>query len=310
MKGFFTQGFIILLNNKIDLSKMRENLQTYNIVKETPANAEWTISGPAYIIEYKKDINGYISIDLVDKVWPDGMGDPKDDPKLFAAWSMGHFGPYAYSGGLSRAIQQSWGWQDVNVEVSKHCSFLRLRLSYSFGAEPNSPLGPKNYDPIEELTFMTSMAASLLNSKYAICYYNPNGEILLNKMMLDESFNFCKQNNLPALNVWSNIRLFNVAENWCLMDSVGSLQFDLPDHELCYPKGEYKPEEVDRFIRNITLYLIKNGRVIKNGDTGDGPGNIKWRASLMENSLSDPPRETIRWVPSNISKIPDVFKKN
>ncbi|MDJ0847938.1 MAG: hypothetical protein QNK04_06055 [Myxococcota bacterium] len=38
------------------------------------------------------------------------MGDPQREPLLMGAWSMGHFGPFAYPGGLERAAQQCWGW--------------------------------------------------------------------------------------------------------------------------------------------------------------------------------------------------------
>jgi hypothetical protein len=39
------------------------------------------------------------------------MGDPKLDPMTFGAWSMGHFGPLAYPGGLGGARQHAWSWQ-------------------------------------------------------------------------------------------------------------------------------------------------------------------------------------------------------
>lgn len=58
------------------------------------------------------------------------MGDAKSDPMTFGAWSMGYFGPFAYPGGLTRAIQQPWGWAAARDVAPTHRGFDRIRSSY------------------------------------------------------------------------------------------------------------------------------------------------------------------------------------
>jgi hypothetical protein len=56
-----------------------------------------------------------MAIDTVDRPWPDDMGDPKENAEVFAAWSMGHFGPYTYPGGLQRLMGQGYSQDDALV---------------------------------------------------------------------------------------------------------------------------------------------------------------------------------------------------
>lgn len=302
-KGLFSQTMVILLRQKMSLMEIQEALADFNIVKSVPAMEHWEFGGPSLVIEFDSRVNGYVSIDVVDKPWPDDMGDPKSNSMLFGAWCMGHFGPFTFPRGLLRAMQQAWRWSDAKELVNQHQGFIRLRMSYVFGLGKNATVLPKDYQPLKELEFLSAMASCVLAHPCAMCYFNPNGEVLLNKQLLDESMTYHREQNLPPLDVWSNIRLFNLNGNWLLMDSVGSLQWDSPDQEVAFPKGQFSPQEVDRFIRNATLYIIRNVKVIKDGDTISGPGG-NWRATILEKALCSPPRQIIRWLQTEARNIP------
>ncbi|MEL6109177.1 MAG: DUF4261 domain-containing protein, partial [Planctomycetota bacterium] len=69
--------------------------------------------------------------------------------------------------------------------------------------------------------------------------------------------------------------------------------------------SRYEPAEVERFLRNATLYLLNQEAEFEEGDSADGPGDIHWNAIECEESLSDPPRETIRWIPDDKHEPPD-----
>ena len=43
---------------------------------------------------------------------------------------------------------------------------------------------------------------------------------------------------------------------------------------------------------------------IKDGDTVDGPGGIRWQGRSFEDSLGDPPRQVLRFLPTGVSRIP------
>lgn len=228
----------------------------------------------------------------------------KDEPVLFSAWSTGHFGPFAYPYGLKRSIEQSWQLNDDEKNLDEYTGFIRIKLSYLFGADEKSLVIPKNYNALNELVFLNELTIELLSNIDNTIYFNPNGELLLTKKIFKEFMKYSIENSLPALNIYSNIRLYNIDATWSLMDSVGNQQLDIPDIEVIIPKNEYNLSDFDVFIRNITFYIMNNGPIIMNGDTMDGPGGIRWRGYTFKNGLCDPPRNTLRWFPTNKINIP------
>jgi hypothetical protein len=236
------------------------------------------------------------------------MGDPKTETTLFGAWSMGHFGPFAYPHGLQRATQQAWSWQDAGDAVGRHTSFVRLRLSYIFGAPNDAPVIPPGNDSCGELSFLGRVAIAVLRVPGALCYFNPGGEVLCNANALAGSVELSVQRGVPPLDAWCNVRLFNFDAQWLVMDSVGNWQLDIPDIEVCFLKEEFEPGSIASFIRNLTLYVQKNPRALENGHTVDGPGDSKWRVNLLDRGCSDPPREVIRCLAVGASDVPEKLR--
>jgi hypothetical protein len=305
-KGMFTQGVSILLERAAALDDLASALREFDIRKRVEAG-EWEFGGPTLIVVFRPEVNGLAAVDTVSRPWPDHMGDPQAEPKLFAAWSMGNFGPFAFPGSLERAAQQCWAWAPGKTIAERHTAFLRIRSSYAFGAQDDDPIMPRDYEPLAELEFVTRLAAALLELPGALCYFNPNGEVLRDGEGLRESLEYGSANNLPPLDAWCNVRLFNVDEQWSLMDTVGNSQLDIPDVECCFHSALYDFNEVDNFARNASFYLLQRGEVIKSGDTMDGPGGIRWQAEQRENGICEPPRRVLRWRPQDNRRPPDVI---
>ncbi|MBL8818555.1 MAG: hypothetical protein JNL58_21180 [Planctomyces sp.] len=78
-KGFFTQGVSLLTNGQTTIDSLKSALRQhgFEIVKESPAQENWAFGGASLIIAFRPDVNGYVSVDLVNHPWPDSMGDPK-----------------------------------------------------------------------------------------------------------------------------------------------------------------------------------------------------------------------------------------
>lgn len=201
-KGIFRQGFAILLSRNVTLNEVCGCLEDYHIVKriESPSK-EPAFGGVSAIIAYKPEVNGYVSIDLYPSPWPDHMGDPKNEPMLCGSWSMGHFGPYAYPGGLKRACEQSWRWSEAAATVPQHVAVIRLRMSYIFGAGKDAPVRPKESDPQDELHFLTKLVSALSSLDGSMCYFNPNGEVVVPFDQFADSIQFCTTHHLPPLDL-------------------------------------------------------------------------------------------------------------
>ena len=142
----------------------------------------------------------------------------------------------------------------------------------------------------------------------ALAYFNPNGEVLADEKLLRKSLEYHEQHELPPFDIWANVRVLNPNKGWMIMDTVGMEQMDRPDFEACFPSKAYDLGEVSYFLRNSSLYLLKNGEIIKDKDTMNGPGGINWQAHHVEKELSAPPRRLIRWFPMDGSQAPQEMR--
>jgi len=308
-KGFFTQSAVVLLREPPQLHELEAKLGAFSVVRSVPESENWEIAGPSLIVAYRPDVNGYVSVDIVSRPWPDDMGDPAADNLVFSAWAMGHFGPCVFPGNLQRASEHSWTWEAGRSIAVGHQGFLRIRSSYIFGAEKDAKVLPQDYDALEELRFVTRLAQVLLQIPEAICYFNPNGEILMPADRVDQVMSRFLSGGVPALEVWTNVRFFDLGvPQWLFMDTVGMGQLDLPDQEIFFPSERYEPSEIDGFLRNISLYILQKGQVIRDGDTVAGPGGISWQGHVIDEGFTAPPRSVLRWFPLDGSTPPDELR--
>lgn len=305
-KGSFTQGLVVLLTKPVSLECLSRELQNFGVAKTLEPSGEWAFGGPTVVIPFRPEVNGFVAVDVVDHPWPDEMGNVETESVVLGAWSMGHFGPFAYPGNLERAMQQAWHWSERTDSMARHRALIRIRSSYVLGAEPSSPIFPPKYDPCEELIFVTRVARQLLDLPTAVCYFNPNGEMLRTREELDGLMQRHEEEGLIPQEAWVNVRFFKLegCEPWMLMDTVGMWQLDVPDHEAAFEHGRYDASDVARFLRNAADYVFQNGQIIKDGDTMDGPNSTRWQAATFETPVADPPREVLRWLPVDSSNPP------
>lgn len=309
VKGFFTQAAVILTEGGMATDAVDEALGSFDVLKRSPAEGpqNWISGYPSWTLDLRREVNGLIVVDLVNAPWPDALGDPKGDPSLFAAWSMGFMGPGAWPGGLGRAMQQAGVFRrNATAELAaRHKGFIRIKSSYVLGASKETPIRPKDYDPLVELEKITSVARALLGTRGALCYFNPAGETLYTAEEFDQSVDLCRGSGIPNLLIWTGNRLVRLddAPPWVITDVVGMGQLDALDHEACFRSERHQPGDTMVFLRNMSLYTMKNGPVINQGHTTDGPGGV-WRAHDVNEGILPGPRNVLRWVPEDGPRPP------
>jgi len=310
-KGLFTQGICVLLEHAVDLSKIESSLSGFEIVGRHEASSA---EDPTctLVLRFRPEVEGHILVSLSPNPWPDDMGDPEDTPELFVAWSLGQFGPLAFPGCLERATEQSWAWEDGRDIPKKHTSHIRILTSYVLGSEedeeqidePDAPLLPEDYDALAELQFLMRVVSPLMELPGVLCYFNPGGEVLRDDSGLRQGLNYAWMHDLPPLDMWTNVRLYKATETWSLMDTVGNGQFDQPDMEAVFLADSYKVADVEEFLRNASLFMLREQEEVEDGDTADGPGGIPWQVLECDDALADPPRPTMRWIPQDGHEVP------
>ncbi len=306
VKGTFTQTFCVLLGRPTNLDEIEPLLTDFSILKRSDTCGHWEFGGPSLVLDYRQQVNGLVSLDVVDRPWPDGMGGP-EEPNLFGAWGLGHFGPLTFPGNLERAAQHDYQWPEGREVSARHRAFLRARLSYSFGASPEALLFPPDYDALPEIAFMTNLALALLKLPSALCYFNPGGEVLASRELIESTQAHYAKQALPPLDVWLNRRMFRLPSEWMVMDTVGLGQFDRDDLEIVFRHDQFNPGQIASMLVNLGAYLIRSGSVIRAGETVDGPGSARFRAKPCEESLLTPPRPTLRFRPVKSPEPPPEF---
>src|SRR5215471_719040 len=92
-KGIISQGVCLLTDGRTTIADVRSTVERagFQVAREIEAQESWCFGGPAVLIPYRPEVKGAAAIDVVDRPWPDAMGDPKSDFTVFGAWSMGQF---------------------------------------------------------------------------------------------------------------------------------------------------------------------------------------------------------------------------
>jgi len=301
-KGHYTACVAVLFERAPHIDEVVRALRSFDVVGrsgETDPEA-WMFGGPSVAIAYRPEVNGLVVVDVVDRPWPDAMGNPKDDRQLFGAWMMGHLGPFTFPDALSRAASQSWTWPDGKTVPENHAAFVRIRAGYAFGEDTEEKsLLPDGYDATDELRFVTNVAAAVLDVSGAICCFNPNGETLRDASALADALQYAEAEGIPPLDAWCNVRVAPGGESWLVMDTIGNQQLDIPDIELDMAREKgYDLTQVDGFLRSITEYLLEKGDVIADGDTMDGVGTT-WTFVKRKTGILMPPRPTLRAFPQD-----------
>lgn len=294
MDSLFSQSAYILVYKAPSLDELAEALAEFTIDgrTEAPPDGHWALGGASLIVAHPEG-HGRVLIDVVDRKWPDDMGDPVKDPVLFAAWSAGGFGPAVFPGNLERGGKQAWVWRQASGAVRAHQAFVRLRSTFGEAGVP------EGHDPKAELTFLTQLGAAILKLQTSLAWFDPSGEAIRPAEFVDQALAYHAAEGVPPLDVWTNVRIGRLTDDWMLMDLVGMAQLGLPDVEACFKAEQYTFEEVDTFLRQVAEYMADAGDVLGAGDAVPGPKDITWEVLRAEQGLNAPPRATVRLLPED-----------
>ena len=274
------------------LEEVERVLAMFGSPEPITPTAGWLGGFPGFVLHSQDTDGDKIVVDVVDRPWPDDMGDPQETPDLFSCWCLGGFGPHVYPGGLERAAQHAYAVPAAQALVSQHRAFVRLRK-----------LPPPRAEPLNDLAWLVAVTRALLEQPKALAYFQPNGEVLLDRTALEATLLRVERTGLPALDLHVNVRVWNVegAKNWRLLDTVGLDQVLVPNIEAVFDADRYSEDTVARFVRNVSLYQLQQGDALADGNTIEGPGG-KWRVERLDEGRASPPRSVVRLTTSEVER--------
>lgn len=236
--------------------------------------------------------NGRLVVDVVEAEWPDDMGDPKRDPRLFGAWSMGGFGRFTQPDALARARQQAWGQRELAERTVHHAAFVRMRTTYVIGGGDDAPLEPRGRSVARELDAIWDTALAVLALPGALAYFDPTAELLTGRERIAGSLAQARAAGEPPIGLYVHPRLFRTEPDRSVMDTLGMARLDQPDVELILEAG-LDPNEAASFVLDLAAYHLGRGAPIPDGDTLDGPGG-RYRVEHGRESVAPPRRPLVR----------------
>jgi hypothetical protein len=303
----FVETMVLLLRSAPTLDEIKSVLGDFKINKVRNQGIDtWEHCGPALFLEYREEYFGQYVIDIVDRPWPDELDYDKPDTKLHKAWREGCFGISTCPGALERAAEQSWVWPEGREQIKQAKAFLRVRTTFMLDRDEEFEEDdwiPEDYDAPEELMEIHTIVSALFNLPQVICYFNPQGEVLRDAKSFEEADDLYYDNELPALELWCNVRLFRVNEEWTMMDTVGNSQIGVPDLEAVFFADAYSPAEVDELLRLTTMCFLENPDF--DGESMQDEKGTTWKMTHHADSICDPPRQVVRLIPDDSRKVPE-----
>lgn len=299
-RGFFTQSATVLFTEAPSIDAVEAALASLGApIQRRETDPGWISGGAELLVPFGEAPAGVVHVDVLDAPWPDDMGHPEERPDVFAAWTMGAFGPQAFPHNLARAGQQAVAFPEAGEAIAAHRGFVRLRTSYLVGAGPEAPVMPEGWNPLAEIDALLQVGAPLLDLDGACAWFDPNAEVIFPIPLMRE---VVASGEAPPLEVFTHVRLFQIDEEWALMDTNGLERCALPDVEVLLPR-RVDPNEVADFLRSLTAYLLENGPVIEDGHTTESPFGVL-AVHARDESLTAPPRAVLRLVPEG-ARLPD-----
>lgn len=120
--GFVVQGTSVLFRTPPSSGAIARALREWQPTTDFVPGSELD----RWFVPFRPEVNGLVRVDVFDAPWPDGLGSPSAEPEIFASWGAGAFGPFAYPGGLSRALAVPSGDERAHEHVAAHRSVVRI----------------------------------------------------------------------------------------------------------------------------------------------------------------------------------------
>lgn len=306
MKGIFTQGICVLLDAACTLDEVEALLRPLQPGRRSRSGGRWAFESGALAVGLPGG-SGALLVDVVPRPYPDALGG-EEDPELFAAWSLGYFGPLAWPGALARALPSVA--PSLRARAARHGAWVRVLTTYSTGRGEDVLL-PPGYDALRECMAVTEVALALLHLPGAIAWWDPAGETLLTHAQVHAELEAFRQGGPPPVRAWTRGRAAELVPvpGWTLCERVGLQQFDLPDLEACFPSGSEQPQAVEGALLDVACYLVEARQQLASGDHLDFESGGRWRTLALGHGLRAPPRPVLRLFPAS-ARVPPALEQD
>lgn len=310
-RGIFAQCCTILLREPVDLAALKPLLaefepQWQSVDVDGGEDARRWLGRDHLTFAVPNTPRGKVMVDVIDRPWPDDMGDPATNPMVFGAWSIGGFGPGTFPGSLERAMQRPWCDEALKSAVQQHRAVLRLRSTHIAGQ--NDPIMPADYDPWVDFQFLCKVVRRLLDLPAAAAYFNPNAEALWPVAYTRDAIDEADRTRHPPLQLWNTPRITPSGEpGRFIAATVGMDQFQEPDIETVFDPQAISIQNVQSLVLDISGIVLSGGveRLRKSMRESGG----KWEATQHDESRQAPPRRVLRLQPASNGRSGGFFSR-
>ncbi len=299
----YTQCIALFVDRRVSINDIAKKLSDFQVVESNPVAKDWLHCGPSITIQFPAVSEGFVVIDTIDQTWPDGDDDSNPALELSHAWETNQFGLHSRPGSLARTREQLELLDEKSDSFEETVSCIRIRLAYRIEASQPDDLLSQDIDVQSEVSFLTSVAIALASLEGVIAFFNPSGEVLVDRATFEDNVRVCLDNDVPLIFLWTNVRLFRIDDSWAMMDTVGNGQFDLPDLEACFDFEQHESVRVSDFLWTVSL-LINENPEMEHAEAIEDDEGLLWHLRPFDESLCDPQRFILRLIPQDGIEVP------
>ncbi|MEX1041604.1 MAG: hypothetical protein WDZ51_13280 [Pirellulaceae bacterium] len=204
--------------------------------------------------------------------------------------------------GLQRSLEQCWVWDTASAAVSRHQAVVRVRRE-STGAEGGVLDTPQV--TARDVTQLIRQALAAATLPGVLAYFQPAGEVLLPPHVVAEMLEHATIAQIPPLDLWSNIRLSWLTDDWSLVETIGNIQLGLPDVEVYYEHDRQETNDVAALARSVSLRMLQEESAPKTGESFETHAGGRFVVKAANENLLPPNRPIARLLPEDGGELPE-----
>lgn len=261
---------------------------------------------PGLNVEEETSLVGYLDDQETARLVVEVLPHPWPDKTDWDGHPAAEFGLGTEPWGLQRSLEQCWVWDAAPSAVAGHRAVVRVRRE-TIGVKADDL--DSTQEAARNVIQLIRAALNAANLPGVLAYFQPAGEVLLPIHHVAEMLEHATIAQIPPLDLWSNIRISWLTDDWSLVETIGNIQLDLPDVEIYFKHDQQETNDVAALARAVSLRMLSESSVPSIGQEFATHDGSKFSVVKPTENLLPPNRPIARLLSEDRGDLPKELAK-